>query len=288
VTLRSNIDGARFELDGSVLGAGNLTYSKIKPGTHNYRVESDGYNPIEGSFTVAAGENYNLAVTLSPMKQATKAEQYTVDDFFHSGQASFKSGDYATAIADFTQTIERKPSHADAHYYRAQAHEGLKMFREAYDDYIRAAEIYRMKKDAGSAINCYNEAVGIDDKATTAYLGRADLYLSRGDVLASIADYDKVVSIDNRNFQGYFGLGEARFKQQQYKKAIKHFKDARSVDSENPLVHQYLVLSYLAIADDKNVKKCYEKFIEFASDDQIKTFREDQRFSGIQRIVESH
>ncbi len=274
-------------MDGSVLGAGNLTYSKIKPGTHRYRIESDGYNPVEGSFTVAAGDNYKLAVTLTAMNQAAKAEQYGEDDFFHSGQAAFKSADYATAIADFGATIDRRPSHADAHHYRAQAYAALKMYREAYDDYIRAAEIYRMRKDHGQAIACYNAAIDIDGNSVVAYLGRADLYLSRGDVLASIGDYDKVVSIDNRNYQGYYGLGEARFKQQQYKKAIKHFKDARSVDSENPLVHQYLVLSYLAMADDKNVKKSYEKFIELASDDQIKSFQEDQRFSGVQRIVES-
>ncbi|MEW6412420.1 MAG: tetratricopeptide repeat protein [Candidatus Zixiibacteriota bacterium] len=287
VTLQANVDGARFELDGSVLGAGNLTYSKIKPGTHRYRVESDGYNAVEGSFSLASGEDYKLSVTLTPMKQAEKAQRYKKDDYFHAAESALKNGDYATAVNDFTEAIKFSPSNADAYYRRAQAHAGLKMYRESYDDYLRAGEIYRMKKDLSSAMNCFNAAIELDANSTAAYLGRADLYLSRGDILASLADYDKVVSLDNRNFQGYYGLGEARFKQQQYKKAIKHFKDARSVESENPLVHQYLVLSYLAIADEKNVKKSYEKFVEVATDEQMKQFKADQRYSTVQRIVES-
>ena len=34
ITLASNVQGARLEVDGKVLGAGNLTYSKIESAIH--------------------------------------------------------------------------------------------------------------------------------------------------------------------------------------------------------------------------------------------------------------
>ncbi|UCE23958.1 MAG: tetratricopeptide repeat protein [Candidatus Zixiibacteriota bacterium] len=287
VTLDANVPNARFVLDGSVLGAGNLTYSKIKPGTHRYKVSADGYKAVEGRLTLSPGENKQLEVALSPLKQQKKAASYSSDDYFHSGKAAFQQNDFNTAVADLSQVINSKPSHAEAHYYRGESYKALKYYQKAYDDYVRAAEIYQIKKEYGRAITCYNRAVDVDDKSITAYIGRGSLYLKRGEELAAIADFDRARQIDKRSFQAYFGLGEARFKQQQYKKAIDHFKDARSIHDEDPLVHQYLMLSYMALADYKNVKKSYDKFADIATDEQMRRFKTDQKYSAVIRVIES-
>ena len=287
VTLDANVDGARFEIDGSTMGAGNLTYSRIKAGKHNYRVSADGYESAEGTLILEGGQQRTLAVNLKPLQQQAKAAEYDTDDYFFSGKSALNSGDYKTAIADFSQAISNKPSYADAYFERAEAHQKLKELDKAHDDYIQAAEIYQIKKNYGRAITSYNGALDCDKNSVTAYVGRGSALMKKGETLAAIADFDKTIYIDKRCFEGYFGLGEARFKQQQFSKAIKHFKDARSVNSKNPLVHQYLMLSYLAVNDVKNVKKSFEKFADIASEEQMDRFKTDQKYSAVLRVVDS-
>jgi len=287
VTLKANVKNARFEIDGAILGAGNLTYSKIKPGRHRYRVSADGYETVEGSFDLDAGTNHRLEVTLKSLTLAKKAESFNAEDYLYSGKSALEAGEYQTAISDFTQVIKNVPSHADAHYYRAQAYDQLKENERACADYIRAAEIFQIKKKLGHALTCYNRVTEIDDKNLTAYLGRGKLYLRKGEELAAIADFDKATYLDKRCYQAYFGLGEARFKQQQFKKAISHFKDARSINENDPLVHQYLMLAYMAVSDDKNVKKAFEKFAKVATEDQMRRFRSDQKYAAVIKVVES-
>lgn len=287
VTLNANIKNARFELDGSVMGAGNLTYSKIKSGRHSYRVSADGYQTAEGKLTVESGQNHKLAVTLKPLQQAQKSQTFKTDDYYYSGTTALQEGDYETAVSDLSAAIEAKPSYAEAYYSRGQAYNALKVYDKAYDDFIRSAEIYQMRKEYGNAITCYSMAVELDDRVITAYLGRGNLYLKKGEELAAIADFDKARQIDKRCYQAYYGLGEARFKQQQYKKAIDHFKDARSVNENDPLVYQYLMLSYMAIAKYKDVKKTFEKFADVATEEQMDRFRNDQKYSAVIRVIDS-
>ncbi|UCD63298.1 MAG: tetratricopeptide repeat protein [Candidatus Zixiibacteriota bacterium] len=288
ITLKANVDGARFELDGSILGAGNLTYSRIKAGRHRYRVSADGYNPVEGAISLSGGETRRLEVTLSRMNQSQKTASYSTDDFFYSGHAALQSGDYETAVADLTRGIDAKPSHAQAYFYRGEAYAKQKYVRKAHDDFVRAAEIYQIGKEYGRAITAYRRAIECDDKSVVAYIGRGNTYLKKGEELAAIGDFDKAARLDKRCFEAYYGMGEARFKQQQYKKAIDNFKDARSVNDKDIRVHQYLMLSYMALADYKNVKKSYEKFADIATDEQMNRFNNDRKYSAVLRVLDSH
>ena len=97
-------------------------------------------------------------------------------------------------------------------------------------------------------------------------LGRGSLYLSRNEAIAAIADFDMVTRLDKRNLDAYIGLGRARYNQGQFDKATKHFKDARSLDAENPVIHQYLMLSQYGKGEFKEVQKDYDKFLKCASD----------------------
>jgi tetratricopeptide (TPR) repeat protein len=286
VTLAANIDGAKFEVDGSVMGAGNLNYKRIKPGVHDYEVSLEGYHPIKGSFSLAAGESKTLKVTLSPMKTAEKKATMKQDDYYYSGVNALKSQDYDGAIKDLTHYINDKPSSADAFFHRAEANNGLLRVQKAHDDYVHAAELYQVKGNFNEAVTAYNRAIEIDGKSITAYLGRAAAYMNKGEELAAIADYDKVIYLDRRNFQAYFGLGEARYREGQYKQAIEQFKNARSVDERNALVYQYLTLSYLAADDYKNVKKSYEKFMEYASKEQKGRFADNSKYETVKKIVD--
>ncbi|MFQ6113175.1 MAG: tetratricopeptide repeat protein [bacterium] len=287
ITLAANVENARFELDGSVLGAGNLTYSQINPGTHKYSVSKVGYQPVSGTIKLSPGEKKTLAVELPPLEESQKEKIYTEEDYYYSGLSAMKEMDLEGAIADFSKAIEKLPSYAEAYSARAEAYSLIREKKLAHDDYIRAAEIYQIRKDLNKAITAYNKAIELDKKSVTAYLGRANTYLRKGEEIAAIADYKAVVKYDKRNPQGYLGLGEARFRQGQYSTAVKHFRDARSLDSDNPLIYQYLMLCYLAMDDIKKVKKSFEKFEDVATDEQMARFRSDPKFSAVLRVVEN-
>ncbi len=285
VTLAANVDGAKLEIDGNVMGAGNLKFPRIKPGVHNYVVSLDGYHSVQGSFSLASGENKTLQVDLAPMQTVEKNATMEQDDFYYSGLNALRNGNYPTAISDLTRYIEKKPSSADAFFHRAEANNALLKPANAYDDYVHAAELYQVKGKFNEAVASYGRAIEIDDKTPTAYLGRAASYMNKGEELAAIGDYDKVIYLDRRNFQAYFGLGEARYRQGQYKQAIEQFKNAKSVDERNPLVYQYLTLAYLGVDDYKNVKKSYEKFQEYASKEQVSRFASDSKYATVMKIV---
>jgi len=287
ITLAANVSGAKLVIDENVLGAGNLTYSKIKPGKRKYTVSKDGFQSASGIIELSAGENKTLNVNLAPMAQDAKAEVFSEEDFYRSGLAALKEGSYETAIEDLTEAINKQPSDALAYLARADAYTITRQKELAYNDYVRAAEIFQIKKDLNQAVTAYNNAIKLNNKSVTAYLGRANTYLSKSEEIAAIADYQTAIKLDKRNAQAYFGLGEARFRQGRYKKASKHFRDARSIDSKNPLTHQYLMLCYLAMDDINKVKKSYEKFKNLASEEQMNRFREDKKFSAILRIIEN-
>ncbi len=285
--LKANVEGARVALDGSVLGAGNLTFKRLNPKTYRYEVSKEGYQTARGEIALNAGKTATLEVALTPLSETEKRKSYTAEDFFYSGSSAQVDGDVTQAIADYSQAIKLKPSYADAYMSRAGLYGRAKEWEKAYSDYIKAAEIYQMKKDYSRSLTAYNQAIEIDKKAITGYLGRANVFMALNEERGAIMDFETVIRYDSRNTQAYFGLGEARFKQGSYDKAIDHFKDARSVDSENPLIHQFLMLCYMADDDIKNVKKSYEKFLEVASDADVVRLKQDSRFSAILRVAEN-
>ena len=187
---------------------------------------------------------------------------------------------------ELNEVIKEEPGMADAYYYRGQAFTELNKSKEAHDDFIKAAEIFQFGKNYNKAISSYNFAIEADKNSKTAYLGRAKLYLSKGEPMAAIPDFDKVLKLDKRNFDAYYGLGEASFNQQRYKTAINHFKDARSIDKNNPLVHQYLMLSYMAVDDYNNVKKSFEKFKNVSSDEEMQKFINNRKYSAVLKIID--
>ena len=288
LTLAANIKGARLSLDGNVLGAGNMTYSRVNPGKRKYVVEADGYQSASGVINLKAGEKRKLSVELQPMATAQKEKTYSAEDYYYSGVANVKAGEPEVAMADFTKAIEEKPSYAEAYLARADVYNKLKDRVPAHDDYIRAAEIFRIGKDFNHAITAYNSAIQVNKKSLTAYLGRGDLYLAKGQEIAAVADYDAAKKIDKKTAAVHFGLGKARFQLGNFKKAIKHFKEARKIDSRSPVVYQYLMLSYLAVDNVKEVKKSFKKFVEVASESEIERMATDNKYSAVLRVVDQN
>ncbi len=287
LALNANVEGAKIKVDGNVLGAGNLTYTKIKSGKHSYTVSLDGYETAKGTFSIKKGKTKKLSPTLKLLTQTKKEETFKGNDYFYSAQNAYKQGDYTAAIADYQKVIDKTPNNVKAYYGTAESYSKLKKWDLAYENYIRSAEIYQFKGRVNDAISCYNKAVDVNKNLANAYLGRGEIYLDAGEYRAALIDFDKVVKLEKRNFRGYYGMGEASFKLQRYTKAVKYFKDARSLDNTNPLVHQYLTLSYMYEHDRKNTKKSFEKFERYASENDKNKFKNNSQYSAVIKYIDS-
>ena len=286
LSLAANVENARLAIDGQVVGAGNITYANLSPGAHSYEVAADGYQSASGTITLNAGKTSTLEITLVPITEEQKRANYGAKDYYLSAVALAAGGDYDGAVRDFSAAIERQPSYAEAYEGRAEANRVLRQTNAAYDDFIRAAEIFRTRSAVNQAITNYNKAIDLDQKSVAAYLGRGQLYLAEGQAMAAIADFDAAQDLDPHNPQIPFELGKARFSLNHYDKAIKHFREARSLDNRNPAIYQYLMLSYLAVDDHKQVKKAYEQFMQVASPQEIERFKSDTKYSAVIRLVE--
>ena len=283
ITLVADIDGAKLTVDNKVVGVGNLTYPKIAPGNHTYLVSKDGYEPAEGKVRLTAGEDHRLSVSL---KRLARKETNKPPDSYVDGVNALLSGDYETAVARLDEAIRENPRHTDAYFKRAEALVALYRRTDASNDYTRAGRLLNAAGHIPEAVAAYDKAIDLDSKSVEGYLGRGGIYLERGEAIAAIADFDMVVRLDKRNVGGYMGLGEARYQQGYFSKATKHFKDARSIEPENPTIYQALMLSYLGEGDLKQVKKCYEKFLELASNEQAQQLGKDPKYAAALEAIE--
>lgn len=287
LTLTADVDNAKLSIDGSIVGAGNLTYTKLKPGLHNYTVAKEGYQSANGIVDLKAGRTTDLEISLKPNVTQQKPQQSAEKDFYQSALSAADRGDLQKAVEDLNQAVTLKPDYSDAYVKRGTFYQRLNNNGAAHDDYLRAAEIYQVQKDYGQALSAFESALRANPKSVPAYLGRGSLYLARNEAIAAIADFDMVTRLDKRNLDGYIGLGRARYSQGNYDKATKHFKDARSLEPNNPTVHQYLMLSQFGMGEFKEVQKDYEKFLKCASDVQIQQMRADPKFAPVLRVIEN-
>ena len=287
LALEANVEGAKLTLDGSTIGAGNLTYTRLEPGRHKYVVSRDGYYDVAGTVELRAGRTRTLKVTLQPLSSETKAETYDEQDFLQSGRAALEDGRYADAVTDLSAVIENQPSNATAYRLRGDALAAQGETAKAVEDYIRAAEIYRFEGETGAAMTAYNRVLELHPKSTTALLGRGDLYLARGEEIAAVTDFERAIRLDKHNAQAYVGLGRARYRQGLYKQAVKQFKNARSLDNTLLEAHRGLMLSYLKLGKLKDVQKAYERFVKAASEEQVSRFLQDPKNEALVRVLEA-
>lgn len=285
--LASNVEGARLKLDGKVLGAGNLSYKNLTAGTHRYQVSLSGYKTSSGEIKLKAGESTRLRVTLTPLQTKQQTAALEARRLIASGTSALDAGQYEQAVSELTAAIELEPSNPSAHLLRAKANSQIRNISHAYDDYIRAAEIFQFQNKLSKANTAYRHAIEIDDKVIGAYLGRGNLYLAQNQEIAAVADFETALRIDKRNPAVYIGLGEARYRRGNYKKAIKHFKDARSLESGNPTAHQGLMRSYFKRDKIKDLRKAYERFVKNVNAADVSRFRANPKSAPILRLVDS-
>ncbi len=289
VLLAANVDNASLRLNNKPVGVGNLRFNRIKTGTHKYTVSASGYETATGKVTVRPGQTAEIAVTLRPSSRATKtkakssgkADQPAWRAAYDRGRQALESERWDEAEQAFSQVITAAPSTAPAYAGRAQARRNLLNPTAALDDYIKAGDLWRQSAQPKLAITAYNEALKLNRTAQDALLGRAAAFLQKGETIAAVADYELALSNDNRNASAYLGLGQARYMQGNYKRAIKHLRDAKSLRGDDPIIYENLILAYYANSDVKRARKTYDEYVNVATADRVTTFRQRTEYSSV-------
>lgn len=284
--LEANVDGARFALDGKVLGAGNNTYSKISSGKHTVSVEKSGYSKYTEVVNVKADKTLTIKADLNRVSDDNSGPELSAADYLNLGRDAATKSKLDQALEDFDKAIALSPGLADAWVERGKVYAKKGEAAMAADDYIRAGEIYRMSNRLTQAADAFSIALGYSPDNINAITGRAGVRLDQGDFRPSLKDYETALDIDKKFYPALYGAGVCQFKLGDNKKADKFFKKAYEVNNSDPFLYQYMMLNYLARDDFDNMKKMYAEFKMVANPAELAAFKSSGRFEPVLRLIE--
>jgi tetratricopeptide (TPR) repeat protein len=146
-------------------------------------------------------------------------------ELYDRGREKARQGDYAGAIADFTELLQLAPYRVDAYYQRGIAYYDATQLHQAVSDYTRAIEL--------------------DPEYRQAYMARALVRLALKNAAGALEDIDRALRFDDKDASAHNLLGIARRKLGDNRGAITSFKTAAEL--------------YLAQKDSENCRRCLER-----------------------------
>ncbi|MBD2594981.1 tetratricopeptide repeat protein [Nostoc spongiaeforme FACHB-130] len=217
-----------FGIEQLLYGGGLRCYLEQYQSTINYqesRTEDNHKSPILVARPAANQDNQLLIVQ-------------TEIDYVKLGNDCFAKGEYANAIANYSQALKLHPNDVEIYYQRGLSYYQLGDYAEAIADYSQAiqlnlndAKLYIKRglasyqlNDYTSAIHDYSQAININPHLAVAYKNRADARSHLGDNQGAIEDYSQALKINPNYAINYQNRGMSRYflgYQQSFTKAIK-------------------------------------------------------------------
>ena len=141
----------------------------------------------------------------------------SAETYFLWGNAKYRLGDYAGAIADYTMAIQLKPDAA-----------------EAYNN--RGVSKFRLERYAAAILD-YDTAIPLKPNDATAYMNRGAAKQSLGQHFAAIVDYDAAIRLKPDYAMAYGNRGAAKFRLEQYAAAISDYDTAIRLKPDDAKVY---------------------------------------------------
>ncbi|MCB8945304.1 MAG: tetratricopeptide repeat protein [Ardenticatenaceae bacterium] len=160
-----------------------------------------------------------------------------------NGRAAMASqaGDYATAVADYTELLQVTNDAASVYVSRAIAYQGLAVSSETAvpdNGSLNTQEDFNIK-----ALADYNSAIQLDDENANYYLWRGVAYHSLGNIDQAQLDYEAALDIteatdttplnETGQSQALTGLGWIEYSKGNYERSLDYFEDASSLDPDS-------------------------------------------------------
>jgi tetratricopeptide (TPR) repeat protein len=181
--------------------------------------------------------------------------------YVNRGNAFARQGDYARAIADFTEALNRKPvpqpsepaaqtaadSRAALFRRRALAHLRNGTLREAIADYTEAVRLeprnleahanramaFAQLQEHDHAIADYTEAIHLNPKDPTLVYNRGNAHHAKREYDQAVADYTEAVRLDARYLWAYGNRGKTHATRGDFGKAVADFTRVLQLDPNN-------------------------------------------------------
>jgi tetratricopeptide (TPR) repeat protein len=140
------------------------------------------------------------------------------------GNARSSIRDYEGAIADYTKTLELRPTHAVAYNNRGNAKKGKEDYKGALEDYARAIQLdpsyagayfnrgstNALMGNYDSAIADYSRALRLRPNDAGAFCLRGTAKQKSGDFDGAMQDYCKAIQVDSKCSDAYYRRGKLK------------------------------------------------------------------------------
>ncbi|MCL2043319.1 MAG: tetratricopeptide repeat protein [Treponema sp.] len=256
------ITGQLIDLDSVLRLRTNAIHveTALRSSVARYDVRSD--NATRRMITALA--NQQTTVRTARYGVSEQATPQTAGTFLDRGIMFSERGDYATAIADFTEAIRLNPNMDAAYTWRGMAYFYIDNWDLAIADYTQAIQLNQIdivayfgrglsylsrgrQGDLDNAITDLTHAIQLGPTFMS-YFARSQAYSRKGDSDRAIADLSQVIRLDPNNIDAHIERGlayELTNNMDNRDRAIADFTQALRLDPDNGLVYYFRGSSYL-------------------------------------------
>jgi len=199
--------------------------------------------------------------TPPPNNQERLAKPKNAGDFYLRASLAAQNGKPEAAIRDYSQTIQLNPDFLDAYFQRGLAYLTLNQPQSAIADFTEVVNrpsgnlkiyAYNNRGNAYSRLNNWKAAVDDYNQAIRLSPGIANFYYNRGnakdrlgDSDGAIADYTQTLRLNPKDAEAYFRRGNVLSRTRQYQSAIKDFNAALQLNPKDKSAYNNRGLAYM-------------------------------------------
>jgi tetratricopeptide (TPR) repeat protein len=219
--------------------------SGLTPGYYRFRIEKEGFLPIEKTVRARLADtvqhDFELQiVAANPVIEAAKSAQ--------KGMKLFNEAKWDEAAAEFSEGIAEDPENPTLYFYRGLSQENNGNVEEALADYERAIElkpeftlpysrsgkIYARQQNHEKAKELYQKAFELGDKDITTLYNYGVVLMNLGQSPEAKTIFEQLLEVDDSYPDAYYHLGIITIGQGDAEKAKELLKKFLELDPENP------------------------------------------------------
>ena len=136
-----------------------------------------------------------------------------------------------------------------------------KIHREANDKIDRAL-FHNAQGEYPAAIDCCNEAIGLNPVSVNAYGVRGDAHHGLGDQEQAVADYSRAIELAPEYAGGYLHRGQVYAEIGRFDHSLFDYGRAAQLDPTNPIIRANLSTVYIGLGDYRGALAAASKAIE--------------------------
>ena len=116
------------------------------------------------------------------------------------------------------------------------SHELVEADRLSPQAWCAIGNSFSLQREHDQAVKCFRRATQLDPKFAYAYTLQGHEHVANEEFEKALYSYRCAIAADNRHYNGWYGLGQVYEKLGKYDMAEKHYKNAATINSTNPVL----------------------------------------------------